>query len=336
MSWSAGIAALLTSFAVTILLGFVLIPALKRLKFGQTIKEIGPTWHESKNGTPTMGGLLFIIGIIIGVFVGFVLYEMAMPSNITVNSGENIRLWTGLLAAIGFGLIGFIDDYIKVAKHRNLGLNAMQKTVFQLVIAICYIATLQLSGITSTIVVFPFIGQLDFGWFYYPLMVLGIYFIVNAVNLTDGIDGLASSVTTVYAIIFMLIATFLQYYTIHILAAALAGGCLGFLVWNFYPAKTFMGDTGSMFLGGCVVALAFGVDLPILILLAGIVYICEALSVVLQVISFKSTGKRIFKMSPIHHHFEMCGWSEIKIVTVFTAVTVVFGILAIICVFFGL
>lgn len=336
MSWSAGIAALLTSFAVTILLGFVLIPALKRLKFGQTIKEIGPTWHESKNGTPTMGGLLFIIGIIIGVFVGFVLYEMAMPSNITVNSGENIRLWAGLLAAIGFGLIGFIDDYIKVAKHRNLGLNAMQKTVFQLVIAICYIATLQLSGITSTIVVFPFIGQLDFGWFYYPLMVLGIYFIVNAVNLTDGIDGLASSVTTVYAIIFMLIATFLQYYTIHILAAALAGGCLGFLVWNFYPAKTFMGDTGSMFLGGCVVALAFGVDLPILILLAGIVYICEALSVVLQVISFKSTGKRIFKMSPIHHHFEMCGWSEIKIVTVFTAVTVVFGILAIICVFFGL
>lgn len=336
MSWSAGIAALLTSFAVTILLGFVLIPALKRLKFGQTIKEIGPTWHESKNGTPTMGGLLFIIGIIIGVFVGFVLYEMAMPSNITVNSGENIRLWAGLLAAIGFGLIGFIDDYIKVVKHRNLGLNAMQKTVFQLVIAICYIATLQLSGITSTIVVFPFIGQLDFGWFYYPLMVLGIYFIVNAVNLTDGIDGLASSVTTVYAIIFMLIATFLQYYTIHILAAALAGGCLGFLVWNFYPAKTFMGDTGSMFLGGCVVALAFGVDLPILILLAGIVYICEALSVVLQVISFKSTGKRIFKMSPIHHHFEMCGWSEIKIVTVFTAVTVVFGILAIICVFFGL
>ena len=336
MSWSAGIAALLTSFAVTILLGFVLIPALKRLKFGQTIKEIGPTWHESKNGTPTMGGLLFIIGIIIGVFVGFVLYKMAMPSNITVNSGENIRLWAGLLAAIGFGLIGFIDDYIKVVKHRNLGLNAMQKTVFQLVIAICYIATLQLSGITSTIVVFPFIGQLDFGWFYYPLMVLGIYFIVNAVNLTDGIDGLASSVTTVYAIIFMLIATFLQYYTIHILAAALAGGCLGFLVWNFYPAKTFMGDTGSMFLGGCVVALAFGVDLPILILLAGIVYICEALSVVLQVISFKSTGKRIFKMSPIHHHFEMCGWSEIKIVTVFTAVTVVFGILAIICVFFGL
>lgn len=336
MSWSAGIAALLTSFAVTILLGFVLIPALKRLKFGQTIKEIGPTWHESKNGTPTMGGLLFIIGIILGVFVGFVLCEMAMPSNITINSGENIRLWAGLLAAIGFGLIGFIDDYIKVVKHRNLGLNAMQKTVFQLVIAICYIATLQLSGITSTIVVFPFIGQLDFGWFYYPLMVLGIYFIVNAVNLTDGIDGLASSITTVYAIIFMLIATLLQYYTIHILAAALAGGCLGFLVWNFYPAKTFMGDTGSMFLGGCVVALAFGVDLPILILLAGIVYICEALSVVLQVISFKSTGKRIFKMSPIHHHFEMCGWSEIKIVTVFTAVTAVFGILAIICVFFGL
>lgn len=336
MSWSAGIAALLTSFAVTILLGFVLIPALKRLKFGQTIKEIGPTWHESKNGTPTMGGLLFIIGIILGIFIGFVLYEMTMPLNITVNSSENIRLWAGLLAAVGFGLIGFIDDYIKVVKHRNLGLNAMQKTVFQLIIAICYIATLQLSGITSTIVVFPFIGQLDFGWFYYPLMVLGIYFIVNAVNLTDGIDGLASSVTTVYAIIFMLIATLLQYYTIHILAAALAGGCLGFLVWNFYPAKTFMGDTGSMFLGGCVVALAFGVDLPILILLAGIVYICEALSVVLQVISFKSTGKRIFKMSPIHHHFEMCGWSEIKIVTVFTAVTAVFGILAIICVFFGL
>lgn len=159
---------------------------------------------------------------------------------------------------------------------------------------------------------------------------------VNAVNLTDGIDGLASSVTVVYAIVFMILTTMLKFDSMYIFAAAIAGGCLGFLVWNFYPAKVFMGDTGSMFLGGAVVALAFGIDRPMLIVFAGIIYIIEALSVVLQVISFKTTGKRIFKMSPIHHHFEMCNWSEIKIVSVFTLVTALFGALGIFSVFLEL
>lgn len=333
MTWTAGVVTLVVAFILTAALGKVMIPFLKRLNFGQTIKEIGPTWHQKKQGTPTMGGIMFAIGTAVAVLVGFVVLSMNGDGQYSeVNVSNNVRLWAGLALAFEFGLVGFIDDYVKVVKKRNLGLTAMQKTVLQLVICIGYVATLYLAGASSTIIIFPFIGQLDFGILYYPLVVLGIYFIVNAVNLTDGIDGLASSVTTVYGIIFMVITTILSASHMHLLASALTGGCLGFLVWNFYPAKVFMGDTGSMFLGGAVVALAFGVDMPMLILFAGIIYIVEALSVVLQVISFKTTGKRIFKMSPIHHHFEMCNWSEVKIVTVFSVVTALFGILAVISV----
>lgn len=337
MSGISGVTSLLTAFFVTALSGIFLVPFLRKLKFGQTTKDIGPVWHAKKNGTPTMGGILFIIGIIFGVIVGtFILYGFSDPSAVAFEIGGGIALWAGVLMAIGFGFIGFIDDYIKVVKKRNLGLTAMQKSVAQFVVAIAYIATLSLNGVITTIVTIPFIGQWDLGWFYYLIAVLGIYFIVNAVNLTDGIDGLASSVTAVYAIIFMIICSALYSYSMGLFAAAVTGGCLGFLVWNFYPAKVFMGDTGSLFLGGAVVALAFGVNQPILIFLAGIVYICEAFSVVLQVISFKTTGKRIFKMSPIHHHFEMCNWSEIKIVTVFSFVGAVFGVFAILCLVFGI
>lgn len=333
MTWTAGLVTLLVSFIVTALAGKLLIPLLHRLKFGQTIKEIGPTWHEKKSGTPTMGGIMFAIGITVAIVVGYLMLmnsqSLDLPGNAVVN---NIRLWSGLIVAFGFGLIGFIDDYIKVVKKRNLGLTAKQKTVLQLILSIGYVATLALSNAGSTTVIVPFLGQWDLGWFYYPIAVIGIYYMVNAVNLTDGIDGLASTVTVVYAIAFMVITTLLAQDYMYIFAAALAGGCLGFLVWNFYPAKVFMGDTGSMFLGGMVVALAFGIDMPVLIILAGMVYILEALSVVIQVISFKTTGKRVFKMSPIHHHFEMCHWSEIKIVVVFSLVAAVFGALGIISV----
>lgn len=338
MTWTAGIITLLVSFILTAILGKLLIPFLVKLKFGQTIKEIGPTWHEKKSGTPTMGGVMFIVGITVAIIVGMVmLSRQTSSSDISgIEQVTQIRVWGGLMMALGFGLIGFIDDFIKVVKKRNLGLTALQKTVMQFVLAIGYVATMTWSHACSTIVIFPFFGQVDFGWLYYPLVVIGIYFMVNAVNLTDGIDGLASSVTVLYAISFMVITTLLFQDHMYVFASALAGGCLGFLIWNFYPAKVFMGDTGSMFLGGMVVALAFGVDMPVLMLLVGIVYVVEALSVVLQVISFKTTGKRIFKMSPIHHHFEMCHWSEVKIVSVFSTVTAIFGMIGIISIIMAL
>lgn len=317
------------AFVVSSLLGIILIPFLKKIKFGQTINDVGPTWHKNKQGTPTMGGFLFIVGVMIASAIGLVILRISNPDGADNTAVYNTRVIAGLIMALAFGFVGFVDDYIKVVKKRNLGLKARQKLVMQFLIAAAYIATLYLAGDTSTVVVFPMIGQLDFGWLYYPLIVVGIVGFVNAVNLTDGIDGLAASVTFVAAIGFMVISSVLDFGGICIVSTALAGSCLGFLVWNFYPAKTFMGDVGSMFLGGMVVALGMGVGLPILLIPVGIIYIVEILSVVIQVTSFKLTGKRVFKMSPIHHHFEMCGWKETKIVIVFSAVTFVFSALAV-------
>jgi phospho-N-acetylmuramoyl-pentapeptide-transferase len=315
------------SLIITALLGFFLIPYLKRLKFGQTILDIGPIWHKDKQGTPTMGGIMFIVGIVIATLIG---YQYARSLNLFMLSDvQNARLYGGVLMALAFGFIGFVDDYIKVVKKQNLGLSARQKLVMQFIVACFYLFTLYIAGDTSTIVTFPFLGQFDFSLFYYPIMVFLIVGVVNAVNLTDGVDGLASSVTFAFSVVFVVIASILNANNMGIFAVALACGCLGFLIWNFYPAKVFMGDTGSMFLGGSVVALSFGVGLPVLVLIVGFVYIFEALSVIIQVISFKSTGKRVFKMSPIHHHFEMCGWSEVKIVCVFSLVTIVLGAVSI-------
>ncbi len=334
MSGYANIFAAVIAFGVTALLGFVLIPMLKKLKFGQTIREDGPTWHKGKQGTPTMGGIMFIAGILAAVVVGYILLRVGSVGE-RFNISD-IRLWAGLFIAFAFGFVGFVDDYIKVVKKRNLGLKPKQKLVMQFLIAIAYLACIYLAGDHSTIIPIPFIGQLDLGLFYYPLMVLLIVGAVNAVNLTDGIDGLASSVTFVVGLAFVLICSILGLTNMGLMAVALAAGCLGFLVWNFHPAKVFMGDTGSMFLGGAVVALAFGVGNPIILAFVGIIYLVEAGSVVLQVISFKTTGKRIFKMSPIHHHFEMSGWKENKIVFVFSLVTLLFSALAIWSVYLSL
>lgn len=323
------------SFASTAVLGKILIPLLKKLKYGQTILDIGPRWHKSKEGTPTMGGVMFGIGIVIAVLVSFITLVLSGSETTAVlQTSDNVRLLMGVLMAVSFGLLGFADDYIKVVKKQNLGLTAIQKLIFQFLIAAVYMLTLFFFG-ESTIVDFPFIGQINFGLLYYPLMIVFIVFFVNSVNLTDGIDGLASTVTFVVAIAFMIASTILSNIHMNILATALAGGCMGFLMWNFYPAKVFMGDTGSMFLGGLVVALGFGLKIPAFLLLMGILYILEALSVVLQVIFFKLTHKRIFKMSPIHHHFEMSGYSEIKIVVLFSLVTFIgcaIGIFALILV----
>ena len=333
----SGIITLVTAviaFVLTAVLGIWVIPFLKKIKYGQTINDIGPTWHKSKQGTPTMGGVMFIIGIIVASIVGFAMmayeYEGLFAQNYLI---ENVRFFAGIVMALAFGFLGFIDDYIKVVKKRNLGLTAIQKIFIQLIISIAYLATIYLAGDTSTVIVIPFIGQLNLGIFYYPFCVFLIIGFVNAVNLTDGIDGLASSVTFVTAIGFMVMSTMLNYMGMTLLSIALAGGCVGFLIWNFHPAKVFMGDTGSMFLGGMVVALAFGIGLPLIIVLAGIIYLIEAFSVMLQVASFKLTGKRIFKMSPIHHHFEMSGYSEVIIVALFSFVALLGCIAAAVAVY---
>ena len=321
------------SFGITAALGRWMIPFLHKLKYGQTILDIGPAWHKKKQGTPTMGGFMFIIGITVAVIVAFFTMAGSSPSQFSAEQWiNNVRFFAGLVMALAFAFLGFVDDYIKVVKKRNLGLTASQKFSLQIVIAVCYLVTVYLAGDNGTTLVIPFLGQWDLGLLYYPLMLFVIVGFVNAVNLTDGIDGLASSVTFVVAIGFMVVAGILGYAGMGLLATATAGGCIGFLLWNMNPAKVFMGDTGSLFLGGLVVALAFGVGLPIFLLLMGIIYLIEAFSVILQVISFKTTGKRIFKMSPIHHHFEMSGWSENKIVLVFSSITLIGCAIAVVAV----
>ncbi len=319
--------AALSAFVVAWTLGYPVIPLLKRLKFGQTIREEGPSWHKSKEGTPTMGGILIVIGTAVGVVLGMS-FSGILGGTVANEFKESLsftKLFAGLGLALGMGLIGFLDDYIKVVKKRNLGLTAMQKSFFQALVVVAYLCSLVLSGMKETYI--PFVGNVNVmngvGIIFWPIAFFFVYGFTNAVNLTDGVDGLASSVTLVIACSFMLISGSLLAEGNNIISAALAGALVGFLVWNWHPAKLFMGDTGSMFLGGMVVAITFNLNCPIILILAGIVYLIEALSVIVQVFYFKRTGKRLFKMSPIHHHFEKSGWSEVVIVTVFSAVTLV-------------
>jgi len=323
------------SFGITAALGKKVIPWLHKLKYGQTIKEIGPKWHEKKQGTPTMGGLMFIAGILISLAVCLPLYYALYKGGSVVSNYEEpvsywVRIIAGILMSVMFGAVGFLDDYIKVVKKQNDGLTPGQKMIFMTLISGAFLTTLALSG-DATVTTIPFFTRdVDVGFWFYPVSLIMIVGFVNAVNLTDGIDGLCSSVTFFVAIVFIVIAGMHSMFGMSIFSAAVAGGCLGFLVWNFFPAKVFMGDTGSLFLGGLFCAMAYGVNMPILIPLVGIVYLCEAGSVMLQVGYFKIThGKRIFKMSPIHHHFEMSGWSEIKIVWVFSIVTLLAGVAAV-------
>ena len=311
---------LVAAFLLSSVIGVWLIPFLHKLHYGQTILDIGPAWHKSKQGTPTMGGIMFIIGSILACAAGWCTIAFSAQGLVDASSHGTFYLVGGFLMALGFGVIGFLDDYIKVVKKRNLGLKAWQKSAAQLLVAVIYLIAERIFA-PNDLLWIPFAGEFSIGWFYYPLMLFIIIGAVNAVNLTDGVDGLAASVTMVAAMGFMLIAAIQSFTQMDLMAAALAGGCLGFLVWNFHPAKAFMGDTGSMFLGGMVVALAFGLRKPVLLLFIGIVYVVETMSDIIQIGSVKLTGKRVFKMAPIHHHFEMCGWSEVKIVVVFSAVT---------------
>lgn len=313
------------SFLIAFLLGFVLIPWLRKLKFGQTILDIGPAWHKSKQGTPVMGGIMFIISTIISVIVVLVTDHLLggdlFGSEHILPSQLKVKLVAGIMLALGLGFVGFADDYIKVVKKRNLGLTEIQKTIPQIIIIIAYLTVLHLNGLTFMEI--PFVGTVELKWFFWIFGVAVIYGAVNAVNFTDGVDGLCASVTSTAAVAFCIAALMTKFLGISVLAAALMGGVLGYLIWNYYPSKVMMGDTGSMFLGGMVVALAYAIDCPIILVFFGVIYVIEALSDVLQIGYFKIThGKRIFKMAPIHHHFEMCGWKERKIVTIFSLVNI--------------
>ena len=270
MNFMGILVTLVTSFVITSVIGIWLIPFLHKLRYGQTILDIGPAWHKSKQGTPTMGGLMFIIGIVLACAAGWLTMKLSEQGLADAGPNGSFYLVGGLLMSLGFAAIGFLDDYIKVVKKRNLGLKAWQKSCGQLFVAVAYLIGEALLAPT-TMVWIPFAGEFNFGFFYYPLMLFIIVGAVNSVNLTDGIDGLAASVTMVAGMGFMVIAALESYSQVNLLAAALAGGCLGFLVWNFHPAKVFMGDTGSLFLGGVVVALAFGLRIPVVLIFIGIV-----------------------------------------------------------------
>lgn len=333
------------AFGVTGALGFIIIPWLRKLKFGQTILEIGPSWHKSKQGTPNMGGLMFIIGIIVAVIVGVLCFTLSggnLESDYAsvLVGRDKVLMFAALGLALGCGIVGFSDDFIKIKLKRNEGLSAKQKTLGQLVVTLGYTATLWLSH--NTVWEIPFLGTVNFeknlltGIIFWVLTVFIVYGGVNSVNLTDGIDGLCSSVTATVAVTFMIAAGILGYAGLGILAGALLGGMCGFLCWNWNPAKTFMGDTGSLFLGGMVVGLGYAIKCPILLIFIGIIYVCETMSDIIQIGYFKLThGKRVFKMAPIHHHFEMCGWKEKKICVVFSLVNIVGCALALLLLYFG-
>ncbi len=307
------------AFLVAAISGLFLIPFLIKVKFGQEIREEGPAWHQKKSGTPTMGGFIFIIATAVSVVIGAFITEVGEYAE------DTMSLAAMFFAALGFGIIGFIDDYIKVILKRNLGLRAGQKFSLQFLIAIIFAVWMVAAGLVDTEILIPFTGYyLELGYvLYIPFVVLVMLAAVNSVNLTDGLDGLAGSITLFVSIFYLIVSAIDGATAVSVFAASVAGGILGFLLYNKYPAKVFMGDTGSLFLGGAVSAMAIFTKNPLGLLIVGFVYVAEALSVIIQVAYFKKTGKRIFKMSPIHHHFEMCGWSERKVVGIFSFVTVV-------------
>jgi len=314
---------LVVTFVLTVLTSRKLIPFLKGKKMGQHILEIGPRWHKNKEGTPTMGGVAFIVASLVSGIAAAVFMVLRCEKTVAA----------GFIATLAYatvcGLIGVVDDLAKFTKKENEGLTAAQKYLLQLVAAGAYLFSLKLTGCITTCLLIPFTDiTVDLGIFYYIFGLLLLTGIDNSVNLTDGIDGLASSVTFVVGVFFILAAlvgTAVPNTALATVAALMIGSAGGFLVYNFYPARVFMGDTGSLFLGGLAVGAAFLCGSPLVIVICGIVYIAESASVILQVGYFKLThGKRLFLMSPIHHHFEKKGWGEIKIVTVFSTVTAVF------------
>ena len=309
------------AFVLTLGLGRVVIPALRALKAGQAIREDGPTWHNSKAGTPTMGGIMFMAAAVVCVVVfGF----------LGMKNGDFSAVYV-LLLALCFGLVGFLDDFYKVKYKRNLGLTSIQKACLQMAVSALFLYILYKEGIMSASLYIPF---LNVSWELHPI--LYIFFAmfvfvgcVNAVDLTDGLDGLSSSVTIIVMVFFTAVAVAMERFTLAVLPASLVGGLAAFLCYNWKPARCFMGDTGSLFLGGVVCGMAFALDMPLVLVMVGLIYIIETLSVIIQVGYFKLThGKRFFKMAPIHHHFEKCGWAEQRIDLTFAGITALMCILA--------
>jgi len=311
----------IVAFGVAAIAGQILIPVLRRLKAGQAIKEDGPTWHMSKQGTPTMGGLMFILSIGLAVVVA--------GWNHIVEGNLN-HLYVFLFALV-FGVIGFIDDFQKLRHKANEGLTAPQKFLLQLVASIVFIILLRRTGYLTPDLYIPFFNvEFHLPWVVY--MVFAAFVMVatvNAVNLTDGVDGLATGVTIPVALFYMVVSAWYGRNDVAVVSAALAGGLAAFLVYNFHPAKVFMGDTGSLFLGGMVCGLAFALNVPLIIPVVGLIYVAEVLSDIIQVVYFKKTGgKRFFRMAPLHHHLEMGGWSETKLFCVFSGATLILCVLA--------
>lgn len=339
--WIINLAVTMLSFVAAGVSGIFLIPFLRRIKFGQPIKtKDGPQWHAKKQGTPTMGGFIFIIPVIIVPVIGYWICRLRGGFDLTEKETFNAfyRLISVIVFSALFGLIGFIDDHTKVVRKQNDGLSPIQKIVLQVIISVGFLFALYKFGDGSTRIDLGFWSTPSLGIFYYILMIPVIIYLTNAVNLTDGVDGLCGSVTFAAMLIFTVCCAILKEQELSLFTMSLAGGCLGFLIWNFNPAKCFMGDTGSMFLGAAVTGVGLVLHKHLLLFLVALVYIIEALSVVIQVSYFKYTkkrspdhqGKRIFKMTPIHHHFEMSGFSEYKIVITFTLAGIIFGVLGII------
>ena len=319
------ILAFAAAMLVSCIVGKFLVPYLRAIKAGQSIREDGPVWHMSKQGTPTMGGLMFIIGVSVAVLL------VGIPELL---AGEFLHLFI-LLFALIYGAVGFLDDFEKLKKKQNLGLTALQKFLLQTVVAVAFILLLRLLGYLRPNLYIPFfdVTLLLPDWLYFVICTFIIVGCVNAVNIRDGVDGLVTGVSIPVMLFFAAVSFAWGYAAQGIFAAALAGGLSGFLIFNFHPAKIFMGDTGSLFLGAAVCAMAFALDMPLILIPVGIIYVVETLSDIIQVIYFKLThGKRIFKMAPLHHHLELCGWSEEKLFFVFTGITLAVCILCFFCV----
>lgn len=314
--------ALALTFGLSLLICIIatplLIPVLTKLKFGQEIREEGPSWHAKKSGTPTMGGIAIAISVVLAMVIAGAMSRLEINAVISL-----------VLGSVLFGVLGYSDDHIKVIKKRNLGLTSKQKFLGQLAISV-FVAVFAINtGVINNEIIIPFIkAPINLGVFAPILLVFVELAVVNSVNLTDGIDGLASSVTLIVSVFLMICAIKLSNVAVALFMGAVSAACLGFLFFNANPARIFMGDTGSLFLGGCVAIGAIMLKLPLILIVAGGVYLIETLSVILQVASFKLTGKRIFKMSPIHHHFEMCGMNERQIVLMFSLVTAILCIVS--------
>ena len=315
---------ILLSFALSVIVSLIVIPILKKLKVGQSEREEGPKSHLTKKGTPTMGGLILIITTIILSAFLYIDYAKDEPEIAT-------RLLPMIFVTIGFGLVGFIDDFKKVVLHNTDGLSPRLKMLGLMIIAIAYVVMLVFNFENGTDIYIPFVNQyitLPL-WLYIPFAVIVILATTNAVNLTDGIDGLATSVTTIILTCLTVISIVWEIKETTIFGCIVIGAALGFLLFNLHPAQIFMGDTGSLLLGGAIAGIALYLKLPLLLLIIAIIPVIETISVMIQVIVFKKTGKRVFKMTPIHHHFELCGWKENKIVSIFSLVTLIMSMVGI-------